>query len=87
MRHFTSVKDLGDLNAALKEAFAVKADRFAYQHLGKNKTLNHDIFQFEPPYAPQYPESCNEFGDERYRARYKSGGLETRNRTGCDYGR
>ena len=39
MRHFTSVKDLGDLNAALKEAFAVKADRFAYQHLGKNKTL------------------------------------------------
>lgn len=39
MRHFTSVKDLGDLNAALQEAFAVKADRFAYQHLGKNKTL------------------------------------------------
>ena len=39
MRHFTSVKDLGDLNAALKEAFAVKADRFSYQYLGKNKTL------------------------------------------------
>ena len=33
MRHFTSVKDLGDLNAALKEAFAVKADRFADGYL------------------------------------------------------
>ena len=39
MRHFTTVKDIGDLRAALQEAFTVKADRFAYQHLGKNKTL------------------------------------------------
>jgi N-succinyl-L-ornithine transcarbamylase len=39
MKTFTNVKDLGDLNTALKEAFEVKKDRFAYQTLGKNKTL------------------------------------------------
>ena len=39
MKVYTNVKDLGDLNAALKEAFEVKKDRFAYQALGKNKTL------------------------------------------------
>ena len=39
MRHFTNVKDLGDLNIALKEAFEVKANRFGYKELGKNKTL------------------------------------------------
>lgn len=39
MRYYTNVRDLGDLHAAVKEALEVKADRFAYQHLGKNKTL------------------------------------------------
>jgi len=39
MKTFTNVKDLGDLNGALQEAFEVKKDRFAYQELGKNKTL------------------------------------------------
>ena len=39
MKIFTNVKDLGDLKEALKEAFEVKANRFAYQELGKNKTL------------------------------------------------
>lgn len=39
MRHFTNVKDLGDLNIALKEAFEVKANRFGYKLLGKDKTL------------------------------------------------
>lgn len=39
MRHFTNVKDLGDLKLAVKEALEVKANRFAYQHLGKNKTM------------------------------------------------
>ncbi|MDR3219942.1 MAG: N-acetylornithine carbamoyltransferase [Dysgonamonadaceae bacterium] len=39
MRVFTTVKDLGDLNAALKEAFEVKKNRFAYKALGENKTL------------------------------------------------
>ncbi|MCP9613086.1 N-acetylornithine carbamoyltransferase [Coprobacter tertius] len=39
MRHFTNVKDLGDLNIALKEAFEVKANRFGYKQLGKDKTL------------------------------------------------
>ena len=39
MKVFKNVKDLGNLEEALKEAFEVKKDRFAYQALGKNKTL------------------------------------------------
>ena len=38
MRVFRGVKDLGDLDAALREAFEIKADRFKYQSLGHNKT-------------------------------------------------
>ena len=39
MRHFVNVKDLGDLKEALKEAFEVKANRFGYKELGRDKTL------------------------------------------------
>lgn len=39
MRTYTNVKDLGDLNKAVEEALRIKKDRFAFQHLGKNKTL------------------------------------------------
>ena len=39
MRKFTCVADIGDLAAAVAEALEVKRDRFAYQHLGRNKTL------------------------------------------------
>ena len=39
MKTFTNVKDLGDLNAAVKEALEIKKDRFAYKSLGENKTL------------------------------------------------
>ena len=39
MRHFTNVHDLGDLQSALKEAFEIKADKYKYSELGKNKTL------------------------------------------------
>ena len=39
MRYYTGVKDLGDLNAAVKEALEVKKNRFGYKHLGENKTL------------------------------------------------
>ena len=39
MKTFTNIKDLGNLKEALREAFEVKKDRFAYQALGKNKTL------------------------------------------------
>ena len=39
MKTFFHPQDLGDINAALAEAQTVKKDRFAYQHLGKNKTL------------------------------------------------
>ena len=39
MRYFTNVNDIGDLSAALKEAFEIKKDRFRYDTLGRNKTL------------------------------------------------
>ena len=39
MRHFTSVNDIGNLDLAVKEAFEIKADRFKFNDLGKNKTL------------------------------------------------
>lgn len=39
MRHFTNVKDMGDLHVALQEALEIKNDRFKYVDLGKNKTL------------------------------------------------
>lgn len=39
MRTYTNVKDLGDLNAAVKEALEIKKNKFAYKHLGENKTL------------------------------------------------
>ena len=39
MKNFTNVKDIGDLNAAVKEALEVKANKFGYKHLGENKTL------------------------------------------------
>ena len=38
MKHFTSIKQLGDLKEALAAAAAVKANRFADQQLGRNKT-------------------------------------------------
>ena len=39
MKTFFNVEDLGDLRKALAEAQEVKKDRYAFQHLGKNKTL------------------------------------------------
>ena len=39
MKSFFHVEDLGDLNTALAEAQEIKRDRYAFQHLGKNKTL------------------------------------------------
>ena len=38
MRVFQHVADIGDLKAALAEAAAIKADRYKYQSLGRNKT-------------------------------------------------
>lgn len=37
--HFTSVTDIPDVAALVQEAIALKNDPFAFQHLGKNKTL------------------------------------------------
>ncbi len=39
MKKFTCVEDIGDLKEAVREALEVKANRFAYKHLGENKTL------------------------------------------------
>lgn len=39
MRTYTNVKDLGDLDKAIKEALEIKKNRFAYKSLGENKTL------------------------------------------------
>ena len=39
MKNFISVNDIGNLNDAVKEALEIKADRFKYCELGKNKTL------------------------------------------------
>ncbi|MCQ2110034.1 MAG: N-acetylornithine carbamoyltransferase [Bacteroidaceae bacterium] len=39
MRHFTNVKDMGDLHVALQEALEIKKDRYKYVELGKHKTL------------------------------------------------
>ncbi len=38
-RTFFNVEDLGDLRTALAEAQEIKRDRYAFQQLGKNKTL------------------------------------------------
>lgn len=39
MKNYTNVKDLGNLQDAVKEALEIKQHRFAYKHLGENKTL------------------------------------------------
>jgi N-succinyl-L-ornithine transcarbamylase len=39
MKTFFNVSDIGNLNAALAEAKEVKRTPFAWQHLGKNKTI------------------------------------------------
>ncbi len=39
MKHFTNVSDIGPLDIAIKEAMRIKADRFAFKDLGRNKTL------------------------------------------------
>ena len=39
MKSFFHVQDIGDLGKALEEAKQVKATPYAWQHLGKNKTI------------------------------------------------
>ncbi len=39
MKRFLKVNDIGDLKQALKEAFEVKENPYAYTELGKNKTI------------------------------------------------
>ncbi len=39
MRNFISVKDIGNLDVAVKEALEIKANRYKFCELGRNKTL------------------------------------------------
>ncbi|MFI3304112.1 MAG: acetylornithine carbamoyltransferase [Rikenellaceae bacterium] len=39
MKKFTSVADIGNIKAAIKEALQIKKHRFGFMELGKNKTL------------------------------------------------
>lgn len=39
MKQFINVNDIGNIDLAVQEAFEIKKDRFAYKHLGENKTL------------------------------------------------
>lgn len=39
MKQFTSVNDVSDINALVAEALALKQSPFAFQNLGKNKTI------------------------------------------------
>ena len=39
MKKFTCVADIGNLDQAVADALSIKRDRFAFTHLGKNKTL------------------------------------------------
>ena len=39
MRNFITVNDIGNLDAAVKEALEIKADRYRFCELGRNKTL------------------------------------------------
>lgn len=39
MKTYTNVKDLGNLNKAVREALEIKKNRFGYKHLGTDKTL------------------------------------------------
>ncbi len=39
MKTYTNVKDLGKLHDAVQEALELKKNRYAYKHLGENKTL------------------------------------------------
>jgi len=39
MKTYTNVKDLGNLQEAVREALEIKKNRFGYKHIGENKTL------------------------------------------------
>ncbi len=39
MHHFTNVTDIGPLDLAVKEALEIKANRFGFKELGRDKTL------------------------------------------------
>lgn len=39
MRKYTNVTDLGNLKDAVKEALEIKKNRYAFKHIGENKTL------------------------------------------------
>ena len=62
MRVFQNVEDLGDLKAALREAFEVKKNRFQY-HCPPH------LLQQQPAHAVEHAEGSHESWHERHRAR------------------
>ena len=76
MKTFTSVADIGSLTEAIAEARAIKADRFAYASLGRNRTLMMVFFNSEPPHPPVDTEGGAQSWHERHSARHKPGRME-----------
>ena len=68
MKQFINVNDIGNIDLAVKEAFEIKKDRFAYKHLGENKTLLM-IFFNSSLRTRLSSEGGNESGYERYCSR------------------
>ena len=73
MRSFFHVSDIGDLGKALEEAKQVKATPFAWQNLGRNKTII--LIFFNSP--PEQPEGGHESGNELDSAQCQWRQLET----------
>ena len=86
MRYFKSVKDIGDLKAAVKEALEIKQNRFAHKALGKDRTLLMIFLQFLIAYSIKHPKGSHEPWHERHRPRRKPRRMETRNREGRNNG-
>ena len=87
MKNFTSILQLGDINEAVRKAEYVKANPFADQELGRNRTLLMLFFNSslrtrlstqKAAHKTQHPESGHEPGDERDGAGCEPGGMETR---------
>ncbi len=63
MRNFTCVQDIGPLDKAVAEALEVKANRYAYKHLGENRTML--MLFFNSSLRTRHAEGGNEPGYER----------------------
>ena len=74
MRKFFNVGDIGDIAAALEEAREVKKNRFAWKHLGENRTIM--LVFFNSSLRTRLPESGYQPGHEPDCAEHRPGELE-----------